>query len=107
SVEASVGASVGANDQAIQIRNILDSQVHDKVETVLDYLKAPKVRADIFNHLHLTNHSKNRARYLDPLVKYHWIELAYPDNLTHPKQQYRITEKGIKLLGMLKSMGTM
>lgn len=100
--QSSVGASVGVGDQVEQIENILNSQIHDKIETILDFLKVPKARTDIFIHLSLTNHSKNRARYLDPLVKYQWIELTHPSNLTHPKQQYRITESGRKLLEILK-----
>ena len=97
--QASVAVSVGANDQA---KRILNDAVHDKVVEILIRLKIPQARADIFNHLHLTNQAKNRMRYLDPLLNYGWVEMTIPDKPSSPNQKYRITKSGMKLLEILK-----
>ena len=91
--------SVGASDQA---KRILSDAGHDKVVEILIYLKTPQARADIFNHLNLTNQAKNRMRYLDPLLNYGWIEMTIPHKPSSPNQKYRITKSGMKLLEILK-----
>ncbi len=99
SVGASVGASVGVNDQ---VKAIVDSEVHNKVADVLNNLTHWISRDDLFNNIGLTNHSKNRKTYLDPLFDLGWIEMEYPETKTHPKQRYKITKAGqivLKLIG--------
>jgi len=36
--------------------------------------------------------------YLNPALKGGWIEMRYPDNPNHPKQGYRLTQDGLKLM---------
>lgn len=42
----------------------------------------------------LSNHSTNRAKYLDPLLKLGWITMTIPNTPTHQDKQYIITLKG-------------
>jgi ATP-dependent DNA helicase RecG len=41
-------------------------------------------------------------RYIVPSVECGWIELLYPDTPNHPRQKYRITDAGRKLLSQNK-----
>ena len=47
----------------------------------------------------ITVHTKNVRRYIDPLEKAGLIEKTIPDKPSSPKQQYRLTEKGRKIIG--------
>jgi ATP-dependent DNA helicase RecG len=53
--------------------------------------------------LGMTNHSTNRKKYLDPLIKYGWVEMKYPNKKTSPNQVYTTTPSGKKLLSLLTS----
>lgn len=43
----------------------------------------------------------NRAKYLDPLLNLGWVSQDYPGEKTHPKQRYKITEAGERILKLL------
>jgi ATP-dependent DNA helicase RecG len=97
-VGVTVGATVGATDQ---VKNILNHQVHSKVEGILLHAKDWINRGELFSKIGLSNQSFNRKKYLDQLIETGWIELEYPDNPTHPNQRYRITDSGSKLLRLI------
>lgn len=40
--------------------------------------------------------------YLNPSMNANLVEFLYPEQPKHPKQKYRLTEKGKALLGLLK-----
>ena len=84
-------ASDQASDQAVQI---IESNLNDKVLPVLNILDEPKKRAEILENLGLTNHSRNRERYLDPLANLGWIEMTIPEKPTHKDQKYKRTIQG-------------
>jgi ATP-dependent DNA helicase RecG len=49
----------------------------------------------------LSNQSKNRAKYLDPLMKIGWVAKEFPDEDNNPNQRYLITESGERLVNYL------
>jgi len=61
-------------------------------------------RADLFAEMGLTNHSKNRKAYLDPLLGIGWIQLEHPNNITHPNQRYKITDAGRRYLEFVRGL---
>lgn len=98
--QPSVGASVGASAGA---QAIVHAEIHNKVEDILRLAKDWIKRADLFNAIGLTNHSKNRQSYLDPLLRMGWIQLEYPNNTTHPNQRYKITDAGKRYLEFVQA----
>ena len=91
-----------ANDQAAsQVKVMLNEQLHNRVKDVLGVVTTWIKRADLFEQISLSNHSTNREKYLDPLINLGWIEMEYPDKRTSPKQRYKITGSGGRLLGLL------
>lgn len=93
-----VGATVGAGDLAIEI---IKSNLNDKALAILKFLTEAKRRLEIFENIGLTNHSFNREKYLDPLVKLGWIELTIPEKPTHQDQKYKLTENGEILYNLI------
>jgi ATP-dependent DNA helicase RecG len=89
--DLTVGATVGASNLAIEI---IESNLNDKVLAILKLLTEAKRRVEIFEYIGLTNHSFNREKYLDPLVKLGWIELTIPEKPTHQNQKYKLTKEG-------------
>ncbi|MGO3183832.1 MAG: RNA-binding domain-containing protein [Aequorivita sp.] len=92
------GVRDGASDGALKI---LDEQVHTKVAAILSGLGQWTKRSDLFDQIGLTNHSTNRKKYLDPLFDFGWIEIEFPDNMTHPNQRYKITKTGKRILELI------
>ncbi len=88
----------GAGDQA---KSIINQEVHDKVVRILAMLTTPLKRGDILHELGLKNHTDARKKYIDPLLKFGWIEMTLPESPTHPDQRYHISDKGKKLLNLL------
>ena len=89
------------NQVSNQVRTIINETVHNKVPAILNLFLTAKKRTDLFEELDLTSHSKNRKRYLDPLLENGWVEMLYPENKTNPKQMYLTTESGKRLLNLL------
>lgn len=87
-----------ASDQAVQI---IESQLNDKVLAILNVLEEPKKRVEILEHIGLRNHSDNREKYLDPLVKLGWIEMTIPEKPTHKDQKYKRTIQGEILYNLI------
>jgi ATP-dependent DNA helicase RecG len=85
------------------VKYLVRSTVHSKVADILKLFITPKKRSDLFDMLGMTNHSTNRKKYLDPLIKYGWVEMKYPNKKTSPNQVYTTTPSGKKLLSLLTS----
>lgn len=92
------GARDGARDGAL---HILNDQVHNQVAALLTGLEEWTKRAELFESVGLTNRSGNRKKYLDPLFEFGWIQIEFPDNMTHPNQRYKITEAGKRILDLI------
>jgi ATP-dependent DNA helicase RecG len=86
-----------------QISAIVDETIHSRVSDILNLFLTAKKRTELFEELGLTNHSKNRKRYLDPLIDYGWVKMLYTETKTSPKQMYLITDTGKRLLKLLIS----
>ena len=88
-----------ANDLASNLASnlaitVIENELNDKVMSILEILIEPKKKVEILEILGLSNQTKNREKYLDPLVKLGWIEMTIPDKPTHQDQKYRRTIQG-------------
>lgn len=92
------GASNGAGRSAM---NIISSNIHDRVAEMLEILETRMKRAELFDKMDLSNQSKNRVKYLDPLIENKWVAAEYPNEKTHPKQTYTTTTSGKRILELL------
>ena len=81
---------------------ILNEHVHNKVGVILSTLNEWVKIDDLFANTQVSKHSKNRKKYLDPLLKIGWVEMEFPDKKTSPNQRYRITATGKNLLKLIK-----
>ncbi|MCL2649873.1 MAG: putative DNA binding domain-containing protein [Candidatus Azobacteroides sp.] len=88
-----------------QVRYILNNQLHGRVAEILNIATRWIKRDELFSNMNLSNHQKNRKKYLDPLLKIGWVEMEFPDKKTSPNQRYRITESGKKLLKIINKKG--
>ena len=87
------------NDSAILIIN---SAVHERVADMLELLCEKMKSAELFEHLDLSKQTKNKVKYLDPLIAHGWVEMAYPEDKKHRNQTYQTTEAGKRVLRLLK-----
>lgn len=80
---------------------ILDENVHHRVKEMLTILSSRVTRQELFKAMNLTNQSKNRAKYLDPLIDLGWVRQDHPEEKTNPNQRYQITDAGERVLAIL------
>lgn len=92
------GASNGASNGA---ETLLADALHSKVKEMLIAVDSWISREELFEKLELSNQSKNRSKFLDPLLDIGWIEMKFPYNRTHPEQRYKISESGKRLLKII------
>ncbi len=93
-----------AGDQAgDQARNIIKKALQEETIKIMNGLVHEKTRTEIFDSIGLSNQTKNRKKYLDPLIEYGWVEMLYPEKATSPKQKYRLTPLGINLVKLLNT----
>lgn len=90
-----------SNEVSNLANDYINANVHDKVVDILELLRTPKKRAELFQMLELTNQTKNRKKYLDPLTKNGWVDMLFPEKETSPNQMYLTTQPGIRLLNLL------
>ncbi len=77
----------------------VSDQVTDQVMKLLLILSENKYKTvDLMKKLGLSHRPTFRKNYLEPALASEWIERTYPDSPRSPKQQYRITGKGRRLL---------
>ena len=68
---------------------------------MLELLSTRLKREQLFEKIGLSNQTKNRSKYLDPLIKIGWIEKEFPDEKTNPNQTYQTSELGKKILSLI------
>lgn len=96
------GASNQAGNQAGRpAMDIISTQIHGRVVEMLEILNERMRRADLFDRMDLSNQSRNRARYLDPLLEIGWVSMEFPEERTHPNQTYQTTQTGRRILDMI------
>lgn len=83
-----------AGNQAVQLIN---HKIHNRVSDVLHYAKDWIKREELFFAMDLSNQTKNRKTYLDPLINLNWIQMEFPESKTHPNQRYKTTLIGKKI----------
>ena len=91
-----------SNQVRDQIQDILINQLHNRVEEILNIATKWVKRDVLFADMNLSNQTKHRKNYLDPLLKIGWVEMEFPDKKTSPNQRYRITKQGNKLLKLIR-----
>ncbi|MDA3866980.1 MAG: putative DNA binding domain-containing protein [Salinivirgaceae bacterium] len=96
------GASNGAGNGAKDAIAIIEEAIHERVFEILEILVNKQKRAELFAAMHLSNQTKNREKYLDPLIKIGWVKKEYESD-THPDQKYMTTESGKRILNLIKS----
>ena len=90
-----------ANQVSDQVSDILNKEIHGRVKEMLVLLQQRIPRTELFEKMGLKNHSDNRARYLDPLLALGWVEMEFPNRRTSPKQTYKISGSGERILLLL------
>lgn len=95
-------ASDQANDQTSDQANaILNDAIHTRVGELLGVVTQWIKRTELFAKMDLSNHSTNRAKYLDPLIDLGWVEMEHSESPTHPNQRYKITPSGNRILKLI------
>ena len=61
-----------------------------------------RIAKEILHALALKHTSNFRENYLEPTLKLEPIKRIFPNKPNHPKQKYRLTEKGLKIKETLK-----
>lgn len=87
-----------ASDQAIAL---LEMSIHSKVKDLLGFMSTWKSKEEILSTIGVSNRSKHKRKFIDPLLSVGWIEMKHPNQLTHPDQQYKTTESGKRLLTLI------
>lgn len=95
---AANGAADGAGRPAIAV---IGDTLHDRVPEMLSLLLNNLSRSDLFDAMDLSNQSRNRAKFLDPLLAAGWVAMAFPNEPTHPGQTYYTTEPGKRILNLI------
>jgi ATP-dependent DNA helicase RecG len=71
------------------------AQVTAQVEAMLSAAdSSPKTHEELLSAVGVKHREHFRKTYVDPLLKYGWIERTIPDKPTSSLQKYRTTEKG-------------
>lgn len=97
------GVSNQASNQAGNTaEDTISGEIHDKVLPLLINARDWVKRSELIESIGLTNQTKNKKKYLDPLLNIGWIEMEYPDKETHSNQRYRTSTSGLKILKIIK-----
>ena len=73
----------------------LDTKKHlsDKQKEVLAFCVVPRSSREILVHIGVTNHTRNRDRYVNYLVDEGYLERTIPDVPNSPQQRYVAKKK--------------
>ena len=80
-----------------QVGEQVSEQVNEQV-TILKFCSTPKRKQDILAYLGLKPVYMNFKRHIQPLVEQWFLEMTFPDKPRSPKQSYRTTDLGRKVL---------
>lgn len=65
----------------------------DKQKEVLAYCNIARSSREILEHIGVTNHTKNRDRFVNYLVDEGYLERTIPDSPNSPRQKYVVKNK--------------
>ena len=73
----------------------LDTKIHlsDKQKEVLAFCIIPRSSREILVHIGVTNHTRNRDRFVNYLVDEGYLERTIPDSPNSPQQKYVVKKK--------------
>lgn len=104
--EILTACSHGGEQVRVQVREQVKRAVPVKKITsllgILELCMTPQKSQKILEYLKITKHPKNYKSNIVPLIENTLIELTIPDKPTSRLQKYRTTEKGKKLLEIIK-----
>jgi ATP-dependent DNA helicase RecG len=92
------GAGNGSGRPAIAV---IGDTLHDRVPEMLLLLLNKLKRKELFEGMDLSNQSKNRTKYLDPLIDIGWVSMEFAHEPRHPKQAYFTTASGKRILNVI------
>lgn len=94
-----------SNQVSNQVKNLISSELGDKALKILFYLsEMPRKSKDILVELlGLSIQTKNKQRYIDPLLNQRWIELTIQENPKDRNQKYQLTKKGRMIVEIHKA----
>ena len=77
----------------------LDTKQHFKLNNgqkdVVNYCTIPRSSREILERIGVTNHTKNREKYINVLVDAGYLEMTNPDNPNASNQKYRKKTKNL------------
>ena len=76
------------------------------IMAVVYYLVIPRSSKTLMQQLSLKHGPTFRSNYLLPAIEEKYVAATYPDNPRHPKQQYKLTNKGEALRERVSQMIT-
>ena len=87
-----------------KVKNLISDQFGERAELILIYLsEIPRKSKEILEELlGVSLQTKNKKKYINPLLTENWIELTNKDNPNDKSQKYQLTEKGRLLVKILK-----
>lgn len=68
--------------------NLDTNQMSDRQKEVLRYCIFPRSSREIMDHIHVTYHNKNIAKYITSLIEAGFLERTQPDSPNAPNQKY-------------------
>ena len=93
-----------SNEVSDQVTHILNNQFGGHVNDVLSIVAIrPFSSTDILKKIGLTKQTKNKKKYIDPLLDIGWIGYTIPDNAKDRNQKYMITESGRRILKLINA----
>lgn len=66
-----------------------DLKLNNKQQDVVNYCSIPRSSKEILERIGITNHTKNREKYINLLVKAGYLEMTNPENPNASNQKYR------------------
>jgi ATP-dependent DNA helicase RecG len=92
-----------SNHQSNQVIELLKNAFGEKITEVLEILLIPQSSGNILDKIGVSKQTKNKKKYIDPLLEIGWIEYTIPNNVKDRNQRYRLTKSGKLLYQLINS----
>lgn len=84
--------------QLIELLSDFGNQEIMRFFGILYYSLEPRSRAEILDHLGITNQFKNYQKHIEPLIQNGLLGYLFPENPRHRNQKYLTTDLGKSIL---------
>jgi ATP-dependent DNA helicase RecG len=92
-----------SNHQSNEIVRILEENLSEHAKDILFMVaEKPLSSADILEEFGLTKQTKNKKKYIIPLLSIGWLEYTIPENPRAKNQRYRTSVSGKRILSLMK-----